>query len=160
MSEAICKPGIIRAPRPDEAAELTQLCLSSKASLGYDDDFMAQCVEELTITPERIGRGGLWVYDDGEVAGIAALTPDADGQSGEVATFFIAADRRGQGIGRILWRHILERAKQKNLTRLHLESEPLSKGFYEALGFHQTGEAPSGSIPGRFLPVMELALDR
>lgn len=138
---------------------MTDLCLKSKASLGYDEAFMAMCVEELTITPQRLKRDEFWVYENGgKVLGFVCLKPDGDGISGEIKSFFIEAGHKGMGIGRVLWSKALERAQELDLERLHLDSEPLSVGFYEKLGFKVTGETPSGSIPDRMLPKMELEI--
>jgi hypothetical protein len=43
----------IRKARPDEAGELTELALRSKAHWGYDEAFMASCREELTVRKAR-----------------------------------------------------------------------------------------------------------
>lgn len=48
---------LIRDARPDEAGELTELALRSKAHWGYDEAFMASCREELTVRPSEVGSG-------------------------------------------------------------------------------------------------------
>jgi hypothetical protein len=64
----------IRAARPDEAAFLTQLCLRSKASWGYDEEFMAACRFEMTMTPDMVAASCVVVAEvDARVAGVAQL---------------------------------------------------------------------------------------
>lgn len=145
----------IRRARPQEAGELTELCLRSKQSNGYDDAFMAACRDELTLTPERLGEGEYWVAEAGGLAGCACLlVEEADG-TGEVHSFFIDPAWQRRGVGRRLWEKLLERAIDQRLTRLSLEADPFAVPFYEAVGFRIVGEAPSGSIAGRMIPKMQ-----
>jgi len=60
----------------------------------------------------------------------------------------------------LLWQKLVERAKAKKLVTLHLDADPFSVPFYKALGFEVVGEVPSGSIAGRSLPHMTIAIDR
>ena len=138
---------------------MTALCLASKQSLGYDDAFMALCVDELSVTPEKLSTNEFWAYDEGgTIWGFVCLAHNASSTEAEINSFFIDATRRGSGIGSKLWDKVLARCAELNIKKLHLDSEPLSVGFYEKLGFKTIGEVPSGSIPNRVLPLMELDL--
>ncbi len=121
---------------------------------------MAACRDELTVTDEHLKDGEYWVAESGVVCGCACLRADPNSRSGEVHAFFIDPAWQRKGIGRLLWQKLVERAKEKGLTGLHLDADPLAVPFYEALGFKVTGEAPSGSIAGRSLPHMIIAIDR
>lgn len=151
---------LIRPARPEEAGVLIELSLRSKRSNGYDEEFMAACREELTVTDERLAEGEYWVAESDIVCGCACLLADPDSRSGEVHAFFIDPEWQRKGIGRLLWQKLVERAKAKGLTELHLDADPFAVPFYKALGFRVTGEVPSGSIAGRVLPHMEMTLDR
>ena len=152
----------IRLARPDETESLTALSLRSKASNGYDAAFMAACREELTVTAERLAEGEYWVADaDTESEGLrgcACLAPDPGAPTGEIHAFFVDPESKRQGIGRLLWAKLRERAETLGLKELRLDADPAAVPFYEALGFRTVGEAPSGSIPGRSLPHMVLKL--
>jgi N-acetylglutamate synthase-like GNAT family acetyltransferase len=150
----------IRKARPEDVKVLTELSIRSKRSNGYDEAFMAACREELTVTEDHLADGEYWVAESGVVCGCACLTADPNGRSGEIHTFFIDPDWQRQGIGRLLWKKLLERAKERRLERLHLDADPAAAPFYGALGFEVAGESPSGSIAGRTLPHMTLVLDR
>ena len=41
---------------------------------------------------------------------------------------------------------------------LHIHSDPFAEGFYLRNGAIRIGETPSGSIPGRLLPLLRLDL--
>jgi N-acetylglutamate synthase-like GNAT family acetyltransferase len=148
----------VRQARPDEAKALTELVLLSKQSNGYDDAFIVQCVDELTVTEARISSEVFLVADDGNkvLTGCASLLVGADGKDAEIRTFFVAPDRKRQGIGRLLWSGLLGHARSLALTGLYLDADPAAVPFYESLGFRVVGENPSGSIPGRFIPHMKL----
>ena len=46
----------IRLARREETHALSELAFLSKAYWGYDEDFMAACRAELTVTPADIAR--------------------------------------------------------------------------------------------------------
>jgi N-acetylglutamate synthase-like GNAT family acetyltransferase len=147
----------IRRARLDEIDVLTKLSLRSKQSNGYDDAFMEACREELTVTEERMQCGEYWVAESDRVRGCACLVADLSKRTGEVHAFFIDPDNQRQGIGRMLWQKLVERAKQEGLMSLHLDADPFAVPFYEALGFKSVGMSPSGSIEGRSIPYMTIS---
>ena len=144
----------IRLASQDETRVLTELSLRSKRSNGYDEAFMAACREELTVTRQSLAEGEYWVAECGGLCGCACLLTDPDGRGGEVHAFFIDPAWQRRGVGRLLWRKLAERAREKGLAELRLDADPAAVPFYEAMGFTVVGEAPSGSIPGRKLPHM------
>ncbi|EFL87456.1 acetyltransferase [Ahrensia sp. R2A130] len=159
MTNSTTQPPLtIRTARPADAETMTRVTMLSKQANGYDDAFMAMCADELRVTPERLEHGRYWVAGRGEILGCASLWK-ADENIGEVHAFFIHPDAQGQGVGRALWQVLLAAAKADGITSLRLDSDPEAEGFYKRLGFKTTGRSPSGSIPGRTIPLMELHLD-
>ncbi|HHS89329.1 MAG TPA: GNAT family N-acetyltransferase, partial [Rhodobacteraceae bacterium] len=90
------------------------------------------------------------------IVGYASM--NIDGDTGDVAAFFIAADKKGLGLGRRLWNRLEVHAKDRCVTRLRVESDPQAVPFYRAMGCRQIGDVPSGSIAGRMLPLLEKRL--
>ncbi|NKB54116.1 MAG: GNAT family N-acetyltransferase [Rhizobiaceae bacterium] len=148
----------IRRARLDEADLLTGLSMRSKQSNGYDDQFMNTCLEELTVTPERMAQGEYWVAERDGICGCVCLGTNNEPGSGEVHAFFIEPEKRRQGIGKMLWNKLLARAEELGLTQLHLDADPIAVPFYKKLGFETISNSPSGSIPGRFIPRMRLII--
>ncbi|UWR15717.1 GNAT family N-acetyltransferase [Sulfitobacter sp. M368] len=149
----------LRLARSEEADTLTALVMRSKQSNGYDDAFMAACADELRVTPARIEKGNFWVAEaQGNLRGCVTLDPDAATGAGTISTFFIDPDAKRQGVGRALWQVVQAAARAQGLLLLKLDADPAAVPFYEAMGFKTVREVPSGSIPGRVLPQMELAL--
>ncbi|MBT3373681.1 MAG: GNAT family N-acetyltransferase [Rhodospirillaceae bacterium] len=152
----------IRPARPDEIGVLTALCMRSKQSNGYDDAFMAACREELTVTQADLAVGEYWVAEAvaeaDAVCGCACLLAEPNARSGEIHAFFIDPEQKRQGIGRLLWQKLLERAQDRQLVELYLDADPNAVPFYQDLGFVVVGSKPSGSIPGREIPHMRITL--
>src|SRR4051812_27147684 len=125
--------------------------MRSKAHWGYDDAFMAACRDELTIRAEHIPR--VDVADvDGDIVGMVRL------ESGCIEDLFVEPAAIGTGVGRALFRHVVRRAAAEGMARLSIDADPNAEGFYASMGAVRVGEAPSQSIPGRMLPLLELSV--
>lgn len=149
-----------RKARLDEINDLTDLCMRSKQSNGYDDAFMAACVEEMKVRESWVLEDDFWVVEDadGSLAGCIRLEVDQPEASGELAACFVEPDYQGKGVGRLLFDTFISKARDLNLKTIWLDADPSAEPFYARMGFVTTGRAPSGSIPGRSLPRMEMNL--
>ncbi|MCP8708775.1 GNAT family N-acetyltransferase [Streptomyces sp. AC04842] len=144
---------LIRNARPDEAGELTELALRSKAHWGYDEAFMASCREELTVRPSEVaGRRTALAERDGRILGFT--TVDGSPPEGALGMMFVDPSALGQGMGRALFAHALATARAAGFRRLTIDADPNAEPFYRAMGAVRIGETPSGSIPGRVLPLL------
>ena len=81
-----------------------------------------------------------------------------DGETGELETCFVDPAWQGRRVGRALFDALHERARSLGLVRIGLDADPFAEPFYARMGFKTIGRSPSGSIPGRTLPRMELIL--
>lgn len=148
---------VVRAARPEEVSALTELAMRSKASWGYDAAFMAACREELTFTPEKMAAWTVWVAElDGRLAGMAALS--LDGDVAELEDFFVEPELQGRGVGRALMDTFLAEARFRGARTAGLDADPFAEPIYARLGFTTVGRSPSASIPGRWLPRMQMRL--
>ena len=143
----------IRRALVSEAAQLTDLAMRSKAMWGYDERFMAMCLEELTVQITAIAAGNVWVAEaDGAVVGLLELI--LEGGSAEIRMIFVEPVWVRSGVGRVLWAHAETHALAFGADSLELDADPNAMPFYERMGMRQVGESPSGSIPERTLPRM------
>ena len=151
----------IRLARIDEAPGLSELCVRSKASWGYDEAFMALARVALQVNPEQIERDDVWVAtgSDGEVAGIVALGPGERPDTLDLDKLFVEPQQIRTGVGRALLAHAIIEARRRGAARLTILADPYAAGFYERNGAQPIGEAPSNAIPGRSLPLYEVMLD-
>jgi GNAT superfamily N-acetyltransferase len=146
---------VLRPARPEDAAALSALALRSKAHWGYDVAFLDACREELTLsTDDLVPRRTRVAEVAGEVVGFSTL--EGDPPLGEVGMLFVDPAAIGRGVGGVLLRDLVTRARRGGFTRLHIDSDPHAEAFYLAHGAVRVGEIASGSVPGRVLPRLEL----
>jgi GNAT superfamily N-acetyltransferase len=133
----------IRAARPDEAAFLTQLCLRSKASWGYDEEFMATCRFETTLTPDMVATSCVVVAEvDARVTGMAQLI--VRDSVAELDKLFVEPDSHRLGVGRVLLNWARAEASGAGTTALIVDADPYAAEFYRRCGaidegcFHPT----------------------
>ncbi|MFI0817832.1 GNAT family N-acetyltransferase [Streptomyces sp. NPDC021098] len=144
----------LRAGREEEAGALTELALRSKGHWGYDEEFLTACRAELTMREgELTARRTTVAEEDGRVLGFATLEGTAP--QGWVGMLFVDPPAIGLGVGRLLYGHVLRTAGRLGFTRLTIDADPYAEPFYLAMGARRIGAAPSGSIPGRMLPLLE-----
>lgn len=148
---------ILRRASGDDAPALTDLALRSKAVWGYDAGFIDACRAELNLTADDVLRHPTYLLQGpgGPVGHFQLRVRD---HTADVWHFFVAPETIRTGLGRRLWHHLERTARAAGVTRLEVDSDPNALGFYQAMGMARAGEAPSGSIPGRFLPHLTKAL--
>jgi len=146
---------MIRPAWPDEGPALSILALLAKAHWGYDEAFLEQCREELTITRERIGRERIRVAEvEGEVAGFAAVSVSIG--KAELCDLFVHPRYIDRGVGQFLANDTLLYICRHGIPLVSVEADPNTTEFYARQGFTPCGQVPSHTIPGRNLPLMEL----
>ena len=148
---------ILRPPSAPELPAASALCLRSKAHWGYDSSFMEACRDELTLTPSDLGATDVTLaVREGVMVGVAQLSIKAG--EAELEKLFVEPDWIGKGIGKVLFGWTVQRARQRGARTMRVTADPDAVPFYEKMGFKSIGEEPSGSIPGRVLPVFRLQL--
>lgn len=147
----------LRRPSVDELPEISALCMRSKAHWGYDDAFLRACRDELTFGPTSLADGEMWVLDvDDTIVGTVQV--EVSDREGELLKLFIDPDSMGQGYGRVLFDWSVSVLRESGARTMVIEADPDAEPFYRRMGAVPAGTAPSGSIPGRMLPRLELRL--
>lgn len=147
----------LRRARPGEAGTLTDLALAGKAFWGYDEDFIEACRAEMTFRPDDVARRHVVVAEvDGTVIGFYSV--DGEPPAGELGNLWVRPDQIGTGLGRVLWQDALAAAADAGYEHLDIDAEPYAEGFYLRMGAERIGEVASGSIPGRVLPQLRIAV--
>jgi len=153
---------IIREAYPHEAELLSALALRSKAHWGYSPGFLDSCRDELTVDRSRIGSVDyrcFVVVKNNSILGFYALESIAEDVH-ELDALFVEPTQIGTGIGRLLIQHALQILANCGAVRLIIQGDPNATEFYKAAGARQIGTRESDSIPGRYLPLFELEIDR
>jgi GNAT superfamily N-acetyltransferase len=147
----------LRPAVPAEADALTDLALRSKGHWGYDATFLAACRAELTVRPEQCdGAHTVVAESGGALLGFYRLAGEAP--VAELADLFVDPTAIGQGVGATLLADAVDRARAVGVARLVIDSDPHAEEFYAHMGARRIGTVASGSIPGRELPRLELAV--
>lgn len=149
---------LIRRVNSEEAKVLTQIALSAKRHWEYPERWMEIWTPQLTFTTEYFEENESWVAVDGEKA-IAFYTLQDKNGIAWLENLWVLPEYIGKGVGKELFLHALNLARQRGYKTLQLEADPNAMGFYEKMGMEKIGERRS-EIEGqpRILPVMEMAL--
>ncbi|MEO1576840.1 MAG: GNAT family N-acetyltransferase [Pseudomonadota bacterium] len=152
----------LREARPDESAAISALALRSKGYWPYSAEFLEACRDELTYPPQKIASDPYLFTlaetgDDSRLAGMLLVHLESPGQVG-LDALFVEPECIGQGVGRALWQRAVEQATVHGAQRIEIHADPYAEPFYAAMGAVRVGEVPSGSVPGRVLPLMHFAL--
>jgi GNAT superfamily N-acetyltransferase len=143
--------------RPEDGVALSTLAFRSKAHWGYDATFMEACREELSVPPNAFEGETIRIAKKGNmIAGFYRLV--LDGNEAELEAMFIEPSFIGSGVGKALWNDMIVCTAEVRARRLTCQADPYAEGFYRHMGMERIGKRPSESIPGRFLPLMELRL--
>lgn len=143
----------LRRAGPDEASILSDLALAAKGFWGYDQAFIESCRAELSFSPDEVARRHFVVADvGGLVAGFYSV--DGEPPGGELGNMWVRPSEIGTGLGRVMWQDAMSTAVAAGFEYLEIGAEPNAEGFYRRMGAERIGETPSGSIPGRMLPLM------
>jgi N-acetylglutamate synthase-like GNAT family acetyltransferase len=152
----------LRRAGPGDADSLSSLAFRSKASWGYDIDFMKRCRAELTFSAEQIEapRNQFVICEvDDTLAGFYGLESQSE-DTAELVALFVKPALLRQGIGRLLIRHMISEARQLGIRTVTIQGDPNAEDFYAAIGATAAGYRESASIPGRYLPVFRLGIDQ
>ena len=144
----------IRRALPEEAKALTALILRAKSHWGYDQSFLEACRPMLTLKPENIEHDLVYCAEiESMVIGVSHLKR-VDEVTVCLDDLFVEPAFIGQGIGGLLWRHAVERAKTMGATSLVFDADPHARPFYEHMGAVVEGYDLSMIVPGRKTPRM------
>jgi GNAT superfamily N-acetyltransferase len=147
----------VRVARSGEAAALSELAIRSKAVWGYDEAFLERCRVELTIRPEQIGPWRAHVAEEGDAI-LGFFTVRGEPPEGELDSLYVAPEAIGRGVGRALLDEARRVARREGFRALQIHADPNAEAFYVKHGAVRVGEVASGSIAGRALPLLRLAL--
>ena len=145
---------------PEDAGVLSVLAFQSKSHWGYGRSFMAQARAELTWTAADLAShllAGEMLEDREHCAGFYLLDSSCRAEP-ELDAMFVSPDWIGHGAGKRLMQMAVKAACSGGAGALRIVSDPNAEGFYRAMGAKLIGERPSGSIPGRSLPLLRMAL--
>ncbi len=149
----------LRLATSTDLKELSGLCYRSKASWGYDEMFMASCLDELTFKEDDLSQGLIAVaIENGQLLGVAHLVEIETPCGGallkqvELVKLFIEPSAFKMGVGEALFKWGVSSAQLLNASDLFIISDPFARKFYEKMGAFHAGHIQSETMAGRWLP--------
>ncbi len=142
----------IRKAIVKDIPELNRVSIASKKHWGYPDEWIANWLDELTLTPEKFVRQNILVGElNGEIIGFCSITESESEY--EILHLWVVPQFIGQGYGK----KILTRTMDEFVTSdkpIIVEADPNAESFYKSLGF-ETFDKVESFPKGRLLPVMK-----
>ncbi len=149
---------LIRRASPEDAEQLTRITLASKRYWNYPEEWIQRWLPELIFLPEYVSEHEMWLAVMGErSAAYYSLKQSED--SFWLENLWVLPEYIGQGMGRMLFQHALERSRVLGASTLKIESDPHAQNFYEKMGARKVSEHQyelDGHL--RVLPIMEINL--
>lgn len=142
----------------EDAELLSHIAFASKAYWGYPERWMEIWKPQLTFTPEYFREHANWVAELGGNPIAFYTLLEKDGYAW-IENLWVLPEYIGKGVGKQLFLHAADLARQHGHNALQLEADPNAVGFYEKMGMRKIGERRS-EVEGqpRILPIMEMTL--
>ena len=149
---------LIRRASLEDAKQLTYITITSKRYWNYPEKWIQLWLPQLTISPQYISENEVWIAAKNKKS-VAYYSLKYDGEYLWLDNLWVLPEHTGQGIGRTLFQHALERSGARGVSILKIEADPNAQRFYEKMGAHKVGEH-LGELEGqlRVLPIMEINL--
>jgi GNAT superfamily N-acetyltransferase len=129
--------------------------IRSKAHWGFDDDFMSQFAGVISMSPASVANADVWILEEfGSIIGFYALVPQGD--ECVLDDLWLLPEHIGGGLGRVMFEHAAQRARELGAAVMKWEAEPFAVGFYTHMGGRVVGEKVSEL--GRTTPIMAYEL--
>ena len=158
LSQFVAEMILIRRVLLSEADVLSQIALSAKAHWGYPERWMEIWRPQLTFSPAYFEENESWAAEADNTPIAFYTLQDRNGRAW-IENLWVLPEYVGRGIGKQLFVHAVELARQRGYKSLQLEADPNAVGFYEKMGMYKVGERKS-EVEGqpRILPIMEMGL--
>jgi GNAT superfamily N-acetyltransferase len=126
----------IRKALTNEANILTQLAFDSKSYWGYDQKYLEIAREHIKITIKDIEEDHVYVIESEDgILGFYQFRYDDP----ELLWLFVHPKRIGQGIGKVLWKHLVQYIRDLKVKEFKIKSDPNAELFYIKQGAQRIG---------------------
>ena len=149
---------ILKAEASDNEL-LTSITKKSKAYWGFSEDILKEWEHLLIVSKDYIEKNKVYkLIQNDQIIGYYSYY-SFDENTIKLDNIFILPEFIGKGFGKILMNDFLKNIKQLDVTKITLDAEPNAENFYKKFGFETIGKLES-SIKDRYLPIMELRIDK
>ncbi len=132
-----------RRAEPHEAKELEALQKRSTSHWDYPDGYFDWAGDAVRISESYVSSNPVMVLVDheGRKLGFYSFTEDDEGLL--LDRMFLDSDRIGEGLGRVLWQHAIETARNLGASDFTIGADPNAAPFYEAMGARWYASKPT-----------------
>jgi GNAT superfamily N-acetyltransferase len=146
----------IRPARPEDGERLREIAIAAKGHWGYDPEAVMRWAADGDFSASGLRAKDFFVAEaEGRAVGWAALIPRGDVVW--LDDMWVMPEWIGKGVGSLLFRHAVERARAVGGRTLEWEAEPNAVGFYERMGGRYLRDSEPSEW-GRVLPMMGVEL--
>ncbi|MEH6891999.1 GNAT family N-acetyltransferase [Bacillus sp. JJ864] len=143
---------IVRKALVEEANELSNLALSSKATWNYSEEFILACKEDLIITEQYMKDNYVYILEENQ--GMIGFFSFQRKEVDSLDFLYLDPAYKGKGYGRILWESVVQKAVELNIKSFTIDSDSNAKGYYIKMGAKLIGETPATVFTNRLLPLL------
>ena len=147
MTPAALEVRIIPA-HEESLACINDLIVLSKSYWNWPEDYLRKALPLHKINPSYLRINCCFEIpdeDDELVAFVAVATSDT---KVVLDNLWVRPDLIGKGIGRRACEHVFRLAREHDWTELWVVPDQPAIGFYEKMGFSDTGERVPSRVPG------------
>ena len=128
---------IVRA-KPQDADPLTEIAHAAKRHWGYPERWIETWRDILTMRPQFIAENTTYCAKEKDrIIGFYLLTTENDQM--HLDHLWISPRAMRRGVGRALYQHAVEQAKELGHHEIKIEADPNAAGFYERMGARRIG---------------------
>jgi GNAT superfamily N-acetyltransferase len=133
----------LRRAEPREAKELEELQNRSASHWDYPDGYFdwAGDAREITESYVRDNTVLVLVASDGRQLGFYSFTADDDGLL--LDKMFLDVDQIGRGLGRVLWQHAVQTARDLGVSEFVIGADPNAAPYYKSMGARWYASKPT-----------------
>ncbi len=133
----------LRRAEPHEAEELEELQARSASHWDYPDGYFDWAGDARSIRESYVRDNTVLVLvdNDGRKLGFYGFTQDDDGLL--LDKMFLDVDQIGRGLGRVLWQHAVQTARDLGASEFIIGADPNAAPFYESMGAEWYASKPT-----------------
>lgn len=148
---------MFRSATVSDQVQINNLIRESKSFWGYSDAFLDAFMSGWGVKESYFVTNEIMLFEkEGSLSGLYAFKINQENRP-ELDLFFVSRNHIGQGIGKLMWQHLLSTAVEHGWSEFELIADPNAESFYEHMGAKTMSHYES--FPGRFVPVMVYRLN-
>jgi len=134
--------------REESLARINDLIVRSKSYWNWPADYLRQALPLHEIEPSYLRRNQCFELLDVNDQLVAFLCVAATDARVVLDNLWVRPDLIGKGVGRQACEHVFRLAREHDWTELWVVPDHPAVGFYEKMGFSDTGERVPSRVPG------------